>query len=460
MDLSYDIRQKQHQKLALSARMRESLDILQISLPDLLRKIDKEIMENPVLECNCTEETDTKDSAELPQPKEQPPRVQIEWYGENSRSTSPDSETDVDSFLFVAKEPTFSDFLLEQLREIKTNAKTAKICRYLIEDLDERGYLPESAEIIAKNLRLADPKLVERAIGLIRQMEPAGVGASDLRECLTLQLQRCSDSSPAEFAIVERYLELVADNKIRLIAEKLGISVSDAQKYCDRIRSLTPIPSRGFHTGTREKFVIPDAVIRRDEGKCLTVEMNGAASRRLSIDPFYRELAQTAEDQEARKYIREKITTASSLIREVSQRTGTVARILEQIIDLQPAYFESGTSGLKPMTMKQIAERLGLNESTVSRAVQDKFILCPAGLVSIKSLFTAQLRTEDSSGVSAAEVKNRIQQCVDSENKEDPLSDQAIVAKMQAQGIVISRRTVAKYRGELNIPVMAKRKVY
>ena len=460
MNLSYDIYQKQHQKLTLSARMKESLDILQISLPDLLWKIDEEIMQNPVLECNCPEETDPMGSAEFPQPKEQPPKVQVEWIGEDFCAASSNSKTDVDPFLFVAKGPTFSDFLLEQLQEIKTDAQTTKICRYIIEDLDERGYLPERAEIIANNLGIANPRRVERAIGVIRQLEPAGVGAFDLRECLTLQLQRCSDSCPAELAIVERYLELLAENKIRLIAEKLGISVSDVQKCCDRIRSLNPIPSSGFNTGTREKFVIPDAVILKDESGCLTVKMNGAASCRLSIDPLYRKLAQTAKEQETRKYIREKITRASSLIREVSQRTDTVSRVLEQIIGLQAAYFESETSALKPMTMKQIAERLGLNESTVSRAIQDKFILCPTGLVSIKSLFTARLQTENCAGVSAAEAKKKIQRCVDLENKESPLSDQAIVAKMKAKGIILSRRTVAKYRAELNIPVMAKRKVY
>lgn len=460
MDFSYGINQKQQQKLILSAQMRESLNILQMSLPDLLTKVDEEIVENPVL-CFCElEEGGETNSTENSELIELTKKIQSEQCRVNFNPVTLD-EGEFDPFLFISKESTFSDFLLEQLREMKIDRQTAKICRFLIEDLDERGYLPEDAESIAENLRIADVRSVEKAIEVIRQMEPAGVGAFDLRGCLTLQLQRRPDSSLAEFEIVEKYLELLADNKIRLIAEKLELSVPDAQRFCDRIRKLTPIPSSGFSTNTRDKFVIPEAAIQKDDSERWTVEMNRSVARRLSIDPLYRKLAQTTDDKEARKYIREKIAGASSLIREISNRSSTICRILEKIVGLQPSYFSKGPSGLKPMTMKEIAKELGLNESTVSRAVQDKFILCPAGLVSIKSLFTAELGSlGQGTGVSAAEVKEKIRRCIHSEDKESPLSDQAIVLQLLKQGTVLSRRTVAKYRGELKIPVMAKRKIY
>lgn len=458
MEYSYDITQKQRQKLILSAQMRESLDVLQMPLPDLFQKIDEEMMENPVLDL-CEPEKSELDRTEDLKRIEFIQKLRRE-RGREAFDPTAANEREFDPFLFLSEEPTFTDFLMEQLRDMKTDRQTAKICRYLIEDLDDRGYLSEDAATIADHLRMSDDGQVEKAVEVIRSMEPAGVGAFDLQECLTLQLQRKPDSVSAEFEIVNQYLELLADNKIRLIAEKLGVSAPDAQRLCDRIRTLNPIPSSGFRTNTQSRFIIPEATVQNDDSGRWTVEMNRSVERRLSIDPLYRKLARTAGDKETQKYIREKLARASSLIREVSSRSSTILRVLETIIELQPSYFRKGRSGLKPMTMREVAKKLNLNESTVSRAVQEKFILCPFGLVSIKSLFTAQLGNSENTGVSAAKAKERIQNCIDLEDKKAPISDQAIVSELWKQGIVLSRRTVAKYRNELNIPGMAKRKIY
>lgn len=444
--------QSQEQKPILSAKMKESLDLLQMPLPDLLRRIEKEVLENPVLECG--------------EPKEDGENGQCDGWefpeSRGGRGTAPADEKEAyDPFLFFSGEPTFSDFLLEQLGEIKTDAQTVKICRYLIADLDERGYLPESAEAVAKALKLADARPVEKAIGVLRRMEPAGIGASSLRECLSLQLERMPDSDPAEFEIVAKNLDLLAKNKIKAIAQKLGIPVSEAQEFCDRIRKLNPIPSSGFDTGARNPFVLPEATVRKDDNGKLLVEMNRSAARRLSIDPLYRALARTTYDRETQDYLKEKISRASSLIGEVSGRADTIFRILQKIVELQPAYFSEGPSALKPMTMKEVAQALDLNESTVSRAVRDKFILCPSGLVGVKSLFTARLENPGGgTASSSAEAKEKIRECVAAEDRRAPLSDQAIAAELQKRGIGLSRRTVAKYRGELGIPEIAARRSY
>lgn len=457
MGFSHDINQKQQQKLILSAQMRESLNILQMPLTDLLRKVDEEIIENPILDFGESEEDEVIENLGNSEFKDLLKSAPNDW---DEKEPVLDAGN-FDPFLFVSKESTFSDFLLEQLRELKIDAQTATICRYLIEDLDEKGYLPENAETLAGILGVTDVRLVEDAIEVIHSMEPTGVGASNLQECLTLQLQRIPDSSPAEFEIVRKYLEFLANNKIRSIAKELKISASDAQKFCDRIRRLNPIPSSGFNTSKRDKFVLPEAIIQTDGSGHLTIEMNCSAAHRLSINPLYRKLAQTTDDKETQKYIKEKMARASLLIHEISERASTVSRILKKIVELQPSYFSKGIASLEPMTMKEIAKELDLNESTVSRAVQDKFILCSFGMVSIKSLFTAQLGNPvNGTVVSVAEVKKKIQKCIDTEDKKIPLSDQAIVSELRKQKITLSRRTVAKYRSELNIPVMAKRKVY
>ncbi|WP_326975074.1 RNA polymerase factor sigma-54 [Caproicibacter sp. BJN0012] len=457
--VSQEQKQNLSQKLILSAKLRESLDILQMPLPDLLRKVEDEIMENPVLDCDGTERNGEMDETENLEFKS--------WQGKNPGSRNGqghdlaafDKSQNNDPFQFVSKEPTFSDFLREQLGEIKMDLLTTQICQYLIEDLDERGYLPETAEAIADDLRITDVRLVEKAIRVIQLMEPAGVGAYDLRECLALQLQRMPGCNPAEFKIVDRYLKLLADNKVKLIAEKLDVSVSDALRFCNQIRKLNPIPSSGFNTGALKNFIIPEATIRKDDLGNFKVEMNRPATYHLSINPYYKKMAQITEDEKTKKYIREKIIKASLLIDAISDRASTISKILEKIIEFQPFYFSKGTSCLSPMTMTSVAEQLGLNESTVSRAVQDKFILCPWGIVRLKSLFTQKLTGSDSNQVfSSVYVKDKIKEMISTERKERPLSDQKIALALNRIGILISRRTVSKYRESLEVFPAAKRK--
>lgn len=463
MELSFQNKQAQNQrqKLVLSEQMQESLKILQMSRVDLQRKIEEELTNNPALEyenpnafSQPEEEKEDEKLPEIPKLWEEPPAEP--YY------SLPCGEESPDPFASISQDSDFREFLFRQLSEISIETSIEKICRYLIESLDEHGYLPYRPEKIARELHLPDAAPVRAAVKNVQRMDPAGVGAFDLRECLLLQLERKEECSPVVSTIVEQYLELVADNKIKAIAGKLDVSVEQAQMYCNAVRKLNPIPSRGFRTGTCERFVIPEAVIRHNDSGELCVEDYRTDSRRLFINPYYLKLAQTIKDEKTQVYLNDKIRKASSLILQIANRKKTILRILESIVRRQRLYFEKGTSALKPMSMKSIAAELGLHESTVSRAVQEKFILCTYGTVDIKCFFTGAVSAgDDGSSVSSAVVKSEIKEIVDAEDPSAPLSDQQIVEKLrQSEGNLVSRRTVAKYRDELHIPPSFKRRCY
>ena len=457
MELSFQAKQKQNQNLVLSPRMKESLEILQMPLLDLLKKIETEMLENPVLEFD-------EQNIEIESKKdhfEDFLEDSAKWkYGSPSTPLSWNEPFGSDSLSNVRNSPTFRDYLVKQLLELNVSKSIEKICRYVIESLDEKGYLHDKIEKISIDLNVRTD-MVKRAVSLVRNMDPAGVGASSLRECLLLQIERMPETNPAIVTIIDQYLELLADNKIREIAKKLSISVSDTQKYCNRIRQLNPVPSSGFNTETREKFVLPEAIVKYNECGKLEVESNRNQTDRLFINPYYLELAKNSDDAEVRKYLRSNIKRAAFLINDVSGRKKTILRIIEVIVKLQPLYFDHGRTFLKPMSMVSIAKQLSLNESTVSRAIQDKFILSSFGIIPLKSLFASPINTNQDNHVSSsAMVQEKIKEIIKLEDRISPLSDQKIVMKLQQSNISIARRTVAKYRKKLNIPSMIKRKIY
>lgn len=465
--------QVQKQKLLLTAQIKESLEILQMPLAELRKKIDIEITENPVLEydesrksedgasADCEEKTedeffDDDDSCTLGIAK----KILSDNYNYSAAGSNNRDRENYDPFAVISSEPDFSDYLQVQLLELKLDPITEKICRYIIWDLDERGFLNNTADEIAEDLGLENAIPVGNAINIIKHMEPAGVGASCLSECLTLQLQKHPDSDPALFVIANKYLELLANNKIAVIAQKLGVPAPKAQELCSQIRSMNPIPSSGFNTGTCEKFVIPEAEIIKDSSGKFIIKSNDEFTPRVYINPFYLHLAEHPDNKETEKYLKDKIKSASSMIFGMSIRKKTITRVLEKIVELQPLYFDKGTAFLQPMTMKTIAEQLEVNESTVSRAIQNKFILCGWGIISIKSLFTYSFNTAENGLIfSSASVKQKIKGLIESERKEAPLSDQAISLNLKESGILISRRTIAKYRNQLDIPSASHRKM-
>ncbi len=454
--------QSQKQKLILTPDMRESLEVLQMPLTELQKKVEELVMENPVLEMD-----EGYHFAETPMGigadcgsggKPNDEFADYKLFNRHSDSSTYTGKDDYDPFLFLTEAVSFTQLLLNQLSELKISPETAKICRYIIGNLDERGYLSIDVPEVADTLRLPTEE-AENALKIVQQMEPAGVGARSLRECLTLQLLRQPDCPPALLQIVHQCIELLAENKVQEIARRANISTPLAQEYCCRIRRLNPVPSSGFHTHAEELFVIPEAIVKADDTGRLIVEQNNQPLFGLSINNYYLTLAGQTNDPATAQYLKAKIKRAATFIQELTFRKKTITRVLEKIIEMQPDYFQQGKTFLRPMAIQDIAQELELNESTISRAIQNKYILCRYGTVSIRSLFTGKVKSATQDEVfSSLFVKHKISDLITNENKSKPLSDQNICDYLSLTGMIVSRRTVAKYRDEMKIPAASKRR--
>ena len=477
MDLLYiknqTQRQSQSQKLKLTAEMRESLELLQMPLAELQHRVEQAVMENPVLEYDDDYQPEDSmfsdyvlaDDGESYQDEktalEMAKILSSDGCAFGARQAFYGDEENFDPYAALSAEDTFTDYLLSQLGEMKIDRATEHVCRYIIQDLDEKGYLGSSAEELSRHFGLPVEKTKE-AVKIIQKMEPPGVGAADITECLLLQLERCTECDAALVKeIIEKHLGLLGENKIQVIANRLGISIQAAKKICDFIHSLNPIPSRGFRTGRSGGYIIPEAVICKDAQGGFLIQNNEKALPHLYISKFYQKLLHEENDHDTIVYLRDKTKRAAFLIKELSNRQSTVLRVLEKIVVIQKDYFEHGASCLKPMSIAEVADQLHLHQSTVSRAISGKYIVCSSGTISIKSLFTSKIRMQGKEDCfSSLQIKETIRSLIEHENKSAPLSDQNITRRLQEKNIDISRRTVAKYRYVMEIPAAKKRKIY
>ena len=309
-------------------------------------------------------------------------------------------------------------------------------------------------EIICKELKISK-ELGEKALLIVQDLEPYGIGARDIKECLLIQLDKLALDDEKMITIVNNHLEDIANNKYALIGKSLNISPREAQRYGDVIKKLEPKPSSGFYTGEEVKFIIPDAAIREIDDQLIII-MNDSILPRLSINSGYKKVINEEGDKNATEYVKDKLNKAMFLIKSIEQRRSTLYNVLEEIIKRQEEYFKKGYNYLKPMTLKEISEVLNIHESTVSRAIKDKYILTDRGTVKIKDLFTTAIKNSEDLGV--VKIKNRIKEIIEGENKKKPFSDQYISDKLIEENMEIKRRTVAKYREELGIKSSSKRK--
>lgn len=345
----------------------------------------------------------------------------------------------------------------DQLIDMKEDNETETICRYIIENIDARGYLCESIQNIALKLRISKEK-VQDALSIVQSFEPDGIGARDLKECLKLQAAKKGMTDENIYTIIDNYLEYLAENRYAQLSKILGIDSKKAQEYGDFIKSLQPKPSRGFYTGEETKYIIPNAYIKKLDDKYYII-MNDDVTPKLTINSTYKNIILNDGKDETAEYVKEKLNSAEFLIKSIEHRRNTVYRVLEKIVELQKDYFDYGDEYLKPMTLKQISEDLGIHESTVSRAIREKYIYTSRGTLRIKDLFTASICTPSSKeGISSKTVKKEIEELIEKEDKYSPLSDQAICNILNESGMNISRRTVAKYREELGLKSSGGRK--
>ncbi|EOR20355.1 RNA polymerase sigma-54 factor 1 [bioreactor metagenome] len=457
MKLDFNLNLTQEQKLIMTQQMQLSIKLLQMSTYDLREYIENEFVENPILEGDFDFVQEDKAYEDKIDYKEMIKYLEFDNYSSQSYGEY-NKDEDVSPFNFISQKESLTEYLNNQLIESDEDEYKKAIVSYMIENIDSRGYLDMPLEDICKELNIS-LELGQEALEILQDLEPDGIGARNLKECLKIQLIKLGVLDDNLERIIDEYLDLIADNKFNIIAKNLKITPKEAQDLGDVIKKLEPKPSRGFYTGEEVKFIIPDAAIRKIDGQYFVI-MNDGVIPRLSISSIYKDILNNKDDKKTENYVKEKLNNAMFLIKSIEQRKSTLLRILEKVVDKQMEYFDKGQKYLRPMTLKDMAEELGIHESTVSRAIKDKYILTSFGTVKIKDLFTTGLSQVQGNGedIAVVNIKKQIKEMIDNEDKKKPLSDQIICDELNKKNLNISRRTVAKYREEMEIKSSSKRK--
>ncbi|MDD4345621.1 MAG: RNA polymerase factor sigma-54 [Desulfitobacteriaceae bacterium] len=465
MRLSYRLSLEQTQRLIMTPELRQAITILQLSALELTTYVDQQMLENPLLE--VTEETLLgKEEAEIPPvPDESYPeqKWEFDWqeYFQDRderpflRQEHSDYVMKQQSEPFITSAPTLQEHLLEQLH-VQPLKLALSLCEYIVGNLDDNGYLTISIEDIAKDQAVTVDK-ADEALKLIQELDPLGVGARSLEECLRLQLPLIQDC-PAEMDQFLGQLENLAAGRLQKIAQTLKVSTSRIQELADLVRNnLDPKPGRGFSGPDEIRLIIPDVVVEEIEGEYIIL-VNDTIVPRLGINDAYRKALSQEQGTETRKFVEQKLNSAAWLIRSIEQRRMTLYKVTKEIVRQQTAFLRYGISFLKPLTLRNIAEQVGVHESTVSRATSNKYIQTPRGVFQLKFFFANGLGKEQ--GVTTESIKQVVREIITCEDPKNPYSDQKISVILEERGIKISRRTVAKYRDEMRIPTTTVRKRY
>jgi RNA polymerase sigma-54 factor len=458
-----------HQVLA--PQLQQSLLILQAPLLDLRNLVQQEMETNPVLEelpneLTPEERNGAESSADdnFKEEFEKLATLDEEWrdYMAQSGSYSGPSQEAKDKrqFFFdsIATQETLQQHLMGQLNQTPLNADDRKAAELIIGNIDDNGFLQSTPEEMALNSGIPK-KDFERMLALIQSFYPPGVGARDLRECLLIQLRREVKESSLEYKIISEHMEDLGKRRLPEIARRMNISVEEVQKCANNIARLNPRPGQVF-AAAPQNYVLPDVTVEKMNGDYQVV-LNNEQIPHLRISNIYKDIiAQGDNGSEVKDYIRDKIRSGKFLIRSIHQRQQTISNIAQQIVSRQRDFFEHGSSHLKPMTMKEIADAVGVHETTVSRAVSGKYMATPQGVFEMRYFFTPGYQTATGESMSNTSVKEAILDLIKNENGHAPLSDQEIVQILCQRGVPVARRTVAKYRTELNILPSNMRRKY
>ena len=487
--------QRLTQSLVLAPQLQQSLALLQAPTLELKALVEQELQQNPVLEevAEAMPETNEKGERESDgeldhaDPAEPPADIAAdsnstapvddfqaefdrlvqldqEWRDHFAQTNLPMRQSAEDEekrqFMFdsIVAGTSLAEKLLEQVRDSSLTEEQRPLAELIIGNIDDYGYLKASVEDIASAINIPGEKILA-ALKVIQTFDPPGVGARDLRECLLLQLERQARQDSLEYQIVRDYMEALGKRRIPEIARGTGRTVEEVQDALSSIGRLEPRPGRAF-LPDNDQYVLPEVFVQRN-GDDFTVSTNNEHIPHLRISNVYKDLmSQGGNSAEVKNYIREKIRAGKFLIKSLHQRQTTIGNIAREIVKRQRAFMDKGVAHLRPLTMVQIAEVVGVHETTVSRAVSGKYMETPQGIFEMKYFFTAGLQTDSGGGVSNTSVKDMIADIFKAENTGKPLSDQEVVKMLKEKGIVIARRTVAKYRTELNILPSNLRKVY
>lgn len=436
MDIALSVNPRN--QIALSTSMRQSMEILQLSSIDLYDYIQERSADNPLIEIV---------------PGHSPRR-------ESGSGRTRTSNASNDWWLNVNQPcyPSIEEVIGEQLRCLNLTSVEKQLCAFITGCLDDRGYLTQSAEWIAdyKNVPL---ELVGKALHIIQSLEPAGLAAASLEECLLLQLPSSERENTLIGSLIRHELRQIASGKIKPLARKYDVDPPVIQEAIDWITSLNPKPGALFGQD-KPQYLIPDLSLRKANGT-FEIYLEDDHLPSISMNPQYSKLLmEKRQPREVSLFLRKKRQEARWMIQSLDFRKSMLLKICAAIFDKQREFCERGPSAIQPLSMRMIAEELGIHDSTVSRAVNHKYMMTPWGLFELKHFFSASLKQADGETVSALTAKERIKEIVRTEDKNAPLSDIKISEKLQQEGILISRRTVTKYREQLHIGSTAQRKRY
>lgn len=455
--------QKMTQKLILTPQMKQSLHILQLPVLELKAYLEKEIEENPVVE----REPGSEDTAFEKIPLDDAPQDSIyqqESFDDNSKETEKKNEY---RKMLITKPITLTETLLRQLNMCKIPDDLRDAAEFIILHLDDNGYLNLSLEEIAelfnaKNSgRRLSPDKTEEALYYIQRLEPAGIGARNLKECLLLQLKAAGKEKTLEYAVARDHLADVAKHRVRVIAKKLKARPEAVRTAIERISRLEPKPGRLYSASPAitSYASYPDVVVEQGQNG-YEIIVNAAGLPRFSISRHYRNILKSkTAPQETKVYVQEKIRQALTLQKSISQRDHTLREVMRLLLDIQKDFFNKGDiSLLRPLTFKKIAKQINRNESTISRVVNNKYVQTPHGTFKLNYFFTKPLKTAVEGDLSRESIKSKIFHIIHEETKKKPLNDADIARLLSRDGAPIARRTVAKYREELKIPPAHQRK--
>ncbi len=472
--------QKLTQTLKMTPEMQLAIKILQLNSTELKSQIQEVLESNPVVELD--ESAETPNELPLEKLEEQPSEGSIasvefqeesrndygvDWqkYIEDAENTeikassnsySNDEETSFENF--VSKKTTLREHLTHQLSEVELDPTEQKIAEYLIGLIDSNGYLRTSDEQIAESLKI-DVSIITKVRKIIQTMEPVGVGAYDLKECLLIQALDEGYDDDAVIKIISNHLEDIAQNKLSNIVKATGYSLEEVKDVIDTIKSFEPRPGASFASSEEQIFVSPEVFIEKVDGEYV-VTVNESDIPQLRINPAYKDALKNLDktEKETGDFIKSRLESARSFLKYVDKRKETILNVTKAICEVQRDFFDFGILHLKPLTLQDVASMAGVHESTVSRATNGKYAQTPRGLFELKFFFSGAARTQSGDDVSTMAVKQRINDIVKSEDPSKPLSDSAIVDILAKEGIELARRTVAKYRIELNIPSSSARR--
>jgi len=433
--LGYQLVQDQSTKLAITPELKQSIHILTMSAEELIRYLQEQEAENPILELEFRRGYDVYGARSI---------------GAIGNGREPDPLRNARQ-----AQDTLESNLKSQLRLLSLPKEVYRIAVFMAGNLSDDGYLDLPLIEIRRKLGVSE-ELLRTALEALQSLDPAGIGCRDLRECLLLQIVRDPAAPPFAYEIADRFLHELAYGKLEKAAAALNIPVEKTRLAADYIRGLNPRPGLAFAVWETQ-YIVPDAIVE-SHGDGFTVSMHPANLPRLSINSSAREWVMLRGSAEASSYLNSCVRSARWLVRSVEKRNRTLMRVVIAIMEEQRRFLAEGIRGIAPMKMNTISAKLNVHESTVSRAVQGKFVLTPHGVLPLKYFFSAGLSTMGGGGISSRSVKARIKELIDEEDKHRPYSDQHIADVLVAEGIRLSRRTVAKYREQMQIMPSALRK--